>query len=124
MRHRSTGPMRTRGEDQPATTTNAPRGQRPAATSGHRHPNPEIVPRQREHVTGIRVRATALGFYHGRRRRPGDEFTIRDVSELGAWMELVQPGTSADDDATETARREHVRVRDEATPPPLPDWAL
>ena len=44
----------------------------------------------------IPVRATALGFYDGGRRRPGDVFEVRSESELGSWMErLPQPTESA-----------------------------
>lgn len=52
---------------------------------------------------GVRVRATALGFYNNKRRRPGDEFVIKGDLAPGrngqeprlkefsdAWMELVE----------------------------------
>jgi hypothetical protein len=41
----------------------------------------------------IRVRATRKGQYDGQRIRPGVEFQIKDLSELGSWMErLDKPG--------------------------------
>jgi hypothetical protein len=38
----------------------------------------------------IKVRATRLGFYANRRRRPGAEFEVNDPKELGSWMEVVE----------------------------------
>lgn len=36
------------------------------------------------------VRAKALGFYGGTRRRVGDVFTVSDTTKLGKWMEEVK----------------------------------
>ena len=36
----------------------------------------------------IRVKSLQLGFYGTRLRPEGDEFDIKDESELGTWMEV------------------------------------
>lgn len=38
----------------------------------------------------MRVVATKLGFYDGRRRQPGDEFTLRKGDKIGAWMKPAE----------------------------------
>jgi hypothetical protein len=41
----------------------------------------------------IRVRALRKGWYGTLRRRPGAEFDIHSIDELGSWMERVnKPG--------------------------------
>lgn len=49
-----------------------------------------------EPPTGIRVRATRLGFHGNVRRRPGAEFTIPDDSFLGSWMERLDDASPLD----------------------------
>jgi hypothetical protein len=38
----------------------------------------------------MRVKATKLGIYGGRRIKPGVEFVIEDESHLGKWMEVLE----------------------------------
>lgn len=42
---------------------------------------------------GIRVRALKLGWFGKRRIRPGTEFEIQSLEQMGRWMERVnKPG--------------------------------
>jgi len=54
---------------------------------------------------GILVRAIKLGWYGKQRRRPGAEFEIKSLQELGAWMVRVnKPGPKKkpeDDESTD-----------------------
>lgn len=54
---------------------------------------------------GILVRAIKLGWYGKQRRRPGAEFQIQSLQELGSWMERVnKPGPKKkpeDDESTD-----------------------
>lgn len=42
----------------------------------------------------IEVKAKALGYFGGRRRRPGEVFLVDDKSQIGKWMEVLskRPG--------------------------------
>lgn len=42
----------------------------------------------------MQVKATKAGFY-GKRRATGEEFCIKDETELGSWMELVKAPVKA-----------------------------
>lgn len=51
---------------------------------------------------GIKVRAIRLGWYGKQRRRPGAEFEIKSLQELGTWMErLNKPGPKSKQEAGE-----------------------
>jgi hypothetical protein len=50
---------------------------------------------------GIRVRATKKGLYGRVIRQEGDEFTIRDESQLGRWMERLDGKGPAKRQSTE-----------------------
>lgn len=41
-------------------------------------------------MAGIKVVATRKGFFDGILVAPGTEFTIKDKSQMGTWMELVK----------------------------------
>ena len=45
-----------------------------------------IAVRAKQHPTGLRK---MVGFYHNERKYPGDEFEVKDKTEMGKWMEKV-----------------------------------
>lgn len=50
---------------------------------------------------GIKVRATQLGFYKGRRRRPGIEFEVDNEKQVSAkWMEVLSAPKSVKGEKT------------------------
>lgn len=55
----------------------------------------------------MRVRALQLGWYGKQRRRPGEEFDIAGVHELGKWMERVnKPGRKAKEEGEKSPESE------------------
>lgn len=55
----------------------------------------------------IPVKALAVGFYGGARRRRGDEFSVATEKELGTWMERRDtPAAKALDDAAAARRQD------------------
>lgn len=39
----------------------------------------------------MKVRANAVGFYDNVLRKVGEEFEIKDESEMGKWMDVLEP---------------------------------
>lgn len=68
--------------------------------------------------TRIKVRATKLGYYGERRRRPGDVFVIDTEQHFSKrWMETVDPSTpERSTSPSEALRREHANLTTGRTP--------
>lgn len=65
----------------------------PGTTAARKAALPTVAPPASVSRDGIRVRATRIGYFEHKRRRPGDTFTIQSMDQFGTWMEFVDKRT-------------------------------
>ena len=82
-------------------------------------PTPTAAPPAGRVPRPVKVRATRLGYYGERRRRPGDVFLVTDEAHVSTrWMVRV-PAATPESVTTvpEALRREHAALVAGVTPP-------